>query len=159
MVLARFIWFQVVLVRFSSFFTLVSTISRSFVLSLKYDHHFLLCEFPILFSTVKLKLGHNFSQFIHRFKIWILKYWSWAVYICFHVFLISLKRWKIEIFEKARMHLQICPNQLKCLKIGIFEVPLPSCFCQMVRIVFQYDTRRKRRNQFMIKLPVFKQKC
>ena len=81
MVLARFIWFQVVLVRFSTFFTLVSIISRSFVLSLKCDHPFLLCEFPILFSTVKLKLGHNFSQFIHRFKIWILKYWSWAVYI------------------------------------------------------------------------------
>ena len=37
-------------------------------------------EFPMLFSTVKLKLGHNFSQIIIRFKIWILKCWSWAVY-------------------------------------------------------------------------------
>ena len=34
------------------------------MLSLKCDHPFL-CKFPILFSTEKLKLGHNFSQFIH----------------------------------------------------------------------------------------------
>ena len=38
------------------------------------------CEFPILFSTVKLKLGHGFSQFIRKFKIWISKCWSWAIY-------------------------------------------------------------------------------
>ena len=43
--------------------------------------HPLLCEFPILLSTVKLKLGHKFSQLIHRFNIWILKCWSGAVYI------------------------------------------------------------------------------
>ena len=35
-------------------------ISQSFILSLKCDYP-LLCEFSILFSTVKLKLGHNFS--------------------------------------------------------------------------------------------------
>ena len=29
----------------------------------------ILCKLPILFSKVKLKLGHNLSQFIHRFKI------------------------------------------------------------------------------------------
>ena len=34
------------------------------MLSLKCDHPFLR-EFLILFSTEKLKLGHNFSQFIH----------------------------------------------------------------------------------------------
>ena len=50
------------------------------MLSLKCDQHFL-SEFPILFLTVvTLKLGHNFSQFIHRFKIWILKCWPWTVY-------------------------------------------------------------------------------
>ena len=43
-------------------------------------YHPLLCEFPILFSTVKLKLGHTFSQLIHRFNIWILKCWLGAVY-------------------------------------------------------------------------------
>ena len=36
----------------------------------------ILREFPILFLTVKLKLGNSFSQFIHRLKIWILKCWS-----------------------------------------------------------------------------------
>ena len=35
-------------------------ILQSFMLSLKCDYP-LLCEFPILFSTVKLKLGHMFS--------------------------------------------------------------------------------------------------
>ena len=30
------------------------------MLSLKCDHTFL-CEFPILFSTVKLKLGHGYN--------------------------------------------------------------------------------------------------
>ena len=49
------------------------------MLSLKCDHPFL-CKFSILFSTVKLKLGHKFSQFIDRFKIWVLKCLTWAVY-------------------------------------------------------------------------------
>ena len=31
-----------------------------------------LCKFPIVFSVVKLKLEHNFSQFIHRFKLGLL---------------------------------------------------------------------------------------
>ena len=51
-----------------------------FMLSLKCDHP-LLCELPILFSTVKVKLGHKFSQLIHKFNIMISKYWSGAVYI------------------------------------------------------------------------------
>ena len=51
-----------------------------FILSLKCDHP-LLHEFLILFSTVELKLGHKFSQLIHRFNIFILKCWSGAVYI------------------------------------------------------------------------------
>ena len=55
-------------------------ISQSFILSLKCDHP-LLCEFSILFSTVKLKLGHKFSKLIHRFNIRILKCWPGAVYI------------------------------------------------------------------------------
>ena len=49
------------------------------IIYLKCDHT-CLCEFPILFSIVKLKLGRSFCQFVHRFKIWILKRWSWAVY-------------------------------------------------------------------------------
>ena len=55
-------------------------ICQLFMLSLKCDHP-LSCEFPILFSTVKLKLGHKFSQLIRRFNICILKCWSGVVYI------------------------------------------------------------------------------
>ena len=55
-------------------------ISQSFILSLECDHP-LLCEFSILFSTVKLKLGHKFYQLIHRFNIGIMKCWTGAVYI------------------------------------------------------------------------------
>ena len=55
-------------------------ISQSFMLRFKCDHP-LLCEFPILFLTVKFRLGHKFSQLIHKLNIWILKYWSGAVYI------------------------------------------------------------------------------
>ena len=50
------------------------------MLSLKRDHP-LLCEFLILFLTVTVKLGHKFSQLIHKFNIWNLKYCSGAVYI------------------------------------------------------------------------------
>ena len=39
-----------------------------------------LCEFPILFSTVKLKLRDKSSRFINKFKIWILKCWPCDVY-------------------------------------------------------------------------------
>ena len=37
-----------------------------------------LCKFPILFSTVKLKFGNNFLQFINRFKIGTLESWPSA---------------------------------------------------------------------------------
>ena len=72
-------------------------ISQLFMLSWKFDRPFL-CELPILFSTVKLKLGHKLFQFIHKFKIWILKCWSFGC-IYFQVFPNSWKRWKIGIFE------------------------------------------------------------
>ena len=37
-------------------------------ISLKCDRP-LLCEFPILFSTLNVKLGHKFSQLSHKFGI------------------------------------------------------------------------------------------
>ena len=43
-----------------------------------------LCKFPILFSTVKLKFGNNFLQFINRFKIGTLE--SWPSVGCFSKF-------------------------------------------------------------------------
>ena len=54
-------------------------LSQSFILRLKCGHPFFY-ELPILLSTVKLNLGHNFSQFIHRFNFRILTCWSWTVY-------------------------------------------------------------------------------
>ena len=58
--------------------TLGNGISQSYMLSLKCDDP-LFCELSIVFSMVKLKLGHKFSQLIHRFNIGILKCWSGAV--------------------------------------------------------------------------------
>ena len=46
-------------------------------------NNLILCKLHILFSIVKLKLGHNFCQFIHRFKsriFWVL------VISCIHRF-------------------------------------------------------------------------
>ena len=123
------------------------------MLSLK-CYHPLLCEFPILFLTVKVKLGHKFSQFIHKFNILILKCWSVAVYIYKFFPILKKKRWEIGIFEKLR--LQFSPTSLKSLKIEIF-VPLPS-YLLKVRVVFQYDDMWRWRGQFMIKLAVIKKK-
>ena len=106
----------------------------SIMLSLKCDHP-LSCEFPILFSTMKVKLGHKFSQRIHKFNIWILKCWSGTVYISKYFPIHKKKRWEIGIFEKLRLHFQIFPNSLKSLKIEIL-VPLPS-YLVKVRVVFQ----------------------
>ena len=52
------------------------------------------CEFPILFSTVKLKLGYAFSQFMRKFKIWISKCWSWAILLpSFLQFMKEMQNW------------------------------------------------------------------
>ena len=55
----------------------------------------ILCKLPILFSTVKFKLGYNFSQFIHRCKIGIFECWS----VLFGYFLYFL-----------RLYFQVVPN-------------------------------------------------
>ena len=57
---------------------------------LKCDYSFL-CKFPMFFSKVKVKLGHNFSLFIHRFKIWIFICWPLAVYT------FTLENWDVYI--------------------------------------------------------------
>ena len=87
-------------------------ISQPFILSLKCDHPFL-CEFSILFSTVKLKLGHKFPQLIYRSNIGILKCWSGAVWF--------IKEMRIAIFEKPRLYFQMFPNSLKSFKIEILS--------------------------------------
>ena len=54
-----------------------------------------LCKFPMLFSTVKLKLGHN-SQFIYRCIIGTFESWSQVVLPNFSQFTNKLK---IGIFK------------------------------------------------------------
>ena len=53
-------------------------------------------KLPILFSRVKLKARHNFSQFIHRSKIGIFECWSQVALSKFSQF---KKILKIGIFE------------------------------------------------------------
>ena len=98
---------------------------------------FSLCKFSILFSRVKLKSGHIFfpnSSIDSKFG-----FSSFGLRRCL------LLKWWIAAFEELRLQYQIFRNSLKCLKIRIFEVPLPSYFSQTVRIVFQYDMWLKRR--------------
>ena len=111
-------------------------ISQSFILSFKCDHP-LLCEFSILFSTVKLKLGHKFSQLIHRFNIGILKCRSGTVYISkfFPIY------WKVCKLRFLSPCLHIWSN-------GEAEGGLS------VRWHVASE-----RSQFTIKLAVFKKKC
>ena len=68
-----------------------------------------LCKFPILFSAVKLKLGHNFSQFIYRFKINValggilnfyqsmeeIKNWDFGILPTFFQFTKQLGNWDL----------------------------------------------------------------
>ena len=48
-----------------------------FIHHVKFGMWLFLCKFPILFSKVKLKLGHN-NSLIHQqlFKTGTLEYWS-----------------------------------------------------------------------------------
>ena len=120
--------------------------------------HPLLCEFPILLSTVKLKLGHKFSQLIHRFNIWILKCWPVAMYIS-RFFPIHKKRWEIGIFEKPRLHFKIFPNHWKVWKLRF----LPSCLhiwsTGESGLSVRWYVASERSQLFMIKSAVFKKKC
>ena len=86
-------------------------ISQSFVLSLKCDHT-LLCEFSILFSTVNHKLGHEFSQLIHRLNIGILKYWSVS-----KLFPIHKRDWKLEFLKSLDCISKFSPIHWKVWKL------------------------------------------
>ena len=54
-----------------------------------------LCKFPILFSAVKLKLGHSISQFICRFKIGTFDSWTWVVLASFLPSHKGVKNWDL----------------------------------------------------------------
>ena len=116
--------------------------------------HPLLCEFPILFSwSYLIKLGHKFSQLIHKFNTWILKCWSGAVYI--YKFFSIHKEMGNWDFCKAYITFPNFPQFIK--KFENFY-PFAFIFGQIVRVVFQYDDMWYQRSQFMIKLAVFKKK-
>ena len=124
------------------------------MLSLKCDHP-LLCEFPILFSRKKVKLGHRFSQLIHKFNIWILKCCSWAVYISkFFSIHKEMGNWD---FRKAEIAFPNFSQFTKKFENWNF-CPLVLISGPMVRVDFHYDYMWHQRSQFMIKLVVFKKK-
>ena len=142
------------------------------MLSLKSEQH--LNYLP--YFNKKLKLGHNFSQFNHRFKISFLsvglrlyfqvfskstkinfEIFEMLLYLDFPFFPIHEKYGKLGFFDcKPRLHFQIFPKffpNSKCWKIGLSEVPFISYFVR-----FQYVCKRERVTQFINKLPVFKKK-
>ena len=88
---------------------------------MKCDHP-LLCEFPILFSRKKVKLGHKFSQLIHKFNIWILKWWPGAVHIS-KFFSIHKEMWNWD-FWKAQIAFPNFPNSLKVWKLKFLSLYL-----------------------------------
>ena len=81
----------------------------------------------MLFLVTMLNLRHNRYYFSHRFKIWILKCWSWTVDTStFSPIYIS--DGKFGFLKKPNPHFQVFPDPLKILEIGIFKVSLPSLF-------------------------------
>ena len=133
-------------------------ISQSFILSLKCDHP-LLCEFSILFSTVKLKLGHKFSQLIHRFNIWILKCWSGAVYIS-KFFPIHKRDGKLGFLKSLDCISKFFPIHRKVWKLRFLSPCLRIWSNGEAEsgLLVQWHVPSER-GQFMIKLAVFKKKC
>ena len=128
-------------------------ISQSFILSLKCDHP-LLCEFSTLFSIVKLKLGHKFSQLIHRFSNGILKCWSGAVYIS-RFFPIHKRDGKLEFLKSLDCISKFSPIHWKVWKLRF----LSPCRHIWSNGVGGFSVRwqvASERSQFMIKLTVFK---
>ena len=129
------------------------------MLSLKCDPP-LLCEFPIFFSTAKLKLGHKFSQLIHRFNIWIFKCWSGAVLIS-KFFPIHKRDGKLEFLETLD-----CISKFS--SIHHWKVWKLRFLSPCLHIWSKGEAEgglsvrwhvASERSQFMIKLAVFKKKC
>ena len=112
---------------------------------------------PILFSTVNLKLEHNFTQFIHRSNIWVLVLGCTSKFYLIHVDILRFLNvalegifdWSFTINEKEKigvieykpsLYFQYFPNSLKGWEIGVLEFPLILYIlldCEQVRIVFQ----------------------
>ena len=115
-----------------------------------------LCKLPILFSTVKLKLGYILSQFIHRFKIWINVGLELCILPSFSLF-IKVVNWD---FWKAKAAL---PNFSQFSKM--FE---NWDFWSLLAFIFLLNgedslsaqhVAQERRSKFTIKLLAFNQRC
>ena len=87
--------------------------------SLKCDI-FILCKFPILFSTVKLKLGlHSFSQSIQGSKCGFLNV-GLRLYV--QVLPNSQGDWKMKILNVALAGLSTFPSSQKNWKLGFLNI-------------------------------------
>ena len=133
-------------------------ISQSFILSFKCDHP-LLSEFSILFSTVKLKLGHKFPQLIHRFNIGILKCWSETVYIS-KFFPVHKTDGKLGFLKSLDCISKLSPIHWKVLKLRFLSPCLHIWSNGEAEdgLSVRWHVASERR-QFMIKLGVFKKNC
>ena len=130
-------------------------ISQSFILSLKCDHP-LLCEFSISFSTMKLKLGHKFSQLIHRFNIGISKCWSGAVYIS-KFFPIHKRDGKLRFLKILDCISKYSPIHWKVWKLWFLSPCLHIWSNGEAEGVLSKRWHvASERSQYMIKLAVFK---
>ena len=100
-------------------------------------------------------LAHNFPQFIHRFKIWVLKFCSWAVYT-FKFFPIHKKDAKLKFLKSLDCTSKFSPFHWNVWKLRFLSpcLHILSNGEDGLRHVASH-----RRSQFMIKLAVFKKKC
>ena len=119
----------------------------------------------MLFSIVKLKLGPNFSFFIHRFKIEIFEFFPIQKeifrFLNLSIFPNSWKRLKTGLYEfKPMFYFQIFSKFTKVGKLELLKSPwfhiLINCEDSLSGTVCLYE--RERVAQFMVKLPVFKEK-
>ena len=114
---------------------------------------------PILFSTVKLKLGRKFSQVIHRFNIWILKCRSGAEYIS-KFFPIHKRDGKLGFLKSLDCISKFSPIHWKVWKLRFLSPCLHICSNGKAEggLSVRWHVASER-SQFMIKLAVFKKKC
>ena len=95
---------------------------KYFVHYVKFEmYSLILCKLPILFLTVKPKLGHNFSQFIHRFKTEILRV-GLSLFIL-QVFLNSKRQFAIFEYSSSWTS-QFFPIHKKIENWGGFDISL-----------------------------------
>ena len=91
-----------------------------------------LCRFTILFSTAKFKLGHNFSQFIHRFNIWILRCCPWAVYTS-KFFPIPKRSGRLGFLESLG-----CTSKFLMIKLPVLQKKCSCSIIMQVTILCQF---------------------